>query len=746
MFLPYRKAIIIAFVLLALSLTFALTRLSFIFDFEQFFPEGDPDLEFFQDFIDEFESDDNFLVVAIEHAPTVFDSAFLDNFHETSLALRDARHVLQVQSLTMMQYPVKTPFGVSAVPIIHRKNPARYAGDKERVINDPRFVNNLITEDADALAIGIKTVNQIDLEASKELVADVREILEERGIEDYHMLGRAYFTADIVKIQGREILLVFFAAGFLVIVIMILLFRKPIGVAVALTSIGLALLIFMEILGLMNTKLNAMSAFYPVLMLIVGTSDVIHIMSKYIDELKKGLTKHDAMVTTIKQIGLATLLTSLTTAVGFATLMTSKVAVIREFGMNSAIGVMVAYVVTVLFTTSLLSMFTVDQIIKEDETGNNIWNRILDRSWIWVNSNRNAIWGLSVVTIIFCAFGMSKITTNYKLAANMPTGAKVTDDFLYFEENFAGFRPLEFAITVKGDYQADDYEVMQQVSALEDHLYTYGDIKGIVSQATLYKSMSMMNKSNQRSEYRFPETESEYGRYKRLLDRVPIKDNVVMISRDGTKTRISSRVADIGADAIKEQGLAIDQWVASNIDSTIIEVKRTGTGLIVDKNSVYVRDSLLYGLGLALLIVSVLMGFLFKDLKMLFISLVPNFIPILFAAALLGYFGIDLEAGISIVFAIVFGIAVDDTIHFLSKYKLSRNKGFSVDDSLELTFKETGKAIIFTSIILFFGFAIMLFSAHPPTRTIGMLISVTLMSALFFDLTILPVLMRRFLR
>ena len=746
MFLPYRKWIIGGAVVLALLGGIFLTKLSFIFDFEQFFPEGDPDLAFFRDFIEEFESDDNFLLLAVENEPSVFDSAFLDTFHKLSLEMRQVPHVEKVQSLTMMDYPIKTPFGISAIPIIHQKNPAKYEADRRKVLNDKRFAGNMISEDATSMTIAIKTIDQIGLEDSHALIGGIYDKLEEAGIEDYHMLGRAYFTSEIVKIQGRELILVFFAAGILVIFILIVLFKRPIGVAVALASIGLGLLYFMEVLGMMGAQLNAMSAFYPVLMLIVGTSDVIHIMSKYVDELKKGRQKREAMITTIKQIGMATLLTSATTAVGFASLMTSKVALIREFGMHSAIGVVIAYITTIIFTTSLLSMFTVEQIIKEDESGQNIWDRMLNKSWPWILQNQRKVSLITIASVLICLYGISLIDTNYTISGNLPKGAKVTEDFMYFEEQFSGFRPLEFAIFAQDDLEADDYEVVREVSKLEDHLYTYPDIRSIVSQATLYKSLEQMSNSNRQDAFVFPSSEKKYKRYKRMLDRFPMDDNVVMISEDRKKTRISSRIGDIGAERIKEQGAKIDQWVEENIDSGIIKVKRTGTGLIVDKNSVYVRDSLLYGLGLALVIVSILMGFLFKDLKMLFISLVPNIIPILFAAALLGYLGIDLEAGISIVFAIVFGIAVDDTIHFLSKYKLSRNDGLSVDDALAITFKETGKAIIFTTIILFFGFMIMLFSSHPPSQSIGLMISITLITALLYDLTILPVLIRKFLR
>lgn len=139
------------------------------------------------------------------------------------------------------------------------------------------------------------------------------------------------------------------------------------------------------------------------------------------------------------------------------------------------------------------------------------------------------------------------------------------------------------------------------------------------------------------------------------------------------------------------------------------------------------------------------MGLLFRNIKMLLISLIPNILPLVFAGGLLGFLGIELEAGVSITFAIIFGIAVDDTIHFLSKYKLARDKGLDVEAALELTFTETGKAIVLTSIILFFGFLVMLFSIHPPSVTVGLLISVTLFTALIADLLLIPILIRRFL-
>ena len=746
MFLDYRKYIIAAFILFIPICLYQAYHLKFSFDFEQFFPEGDSDLEFFQDFIKEFETDDNFLLIAVENNPTVFEQDFLKKFHEFTLQVRDLPHVTRVQSLTTMDYPVKTPFGINSIPIIHVNQPSKYDFDKSRILNDKRFVNNFIDEKAQAIVISARTVDAINLSQSKEMIEAYEALLEKFDFEEVHLLGRAYFQDELVEMQINEIIVSTIISSVLIIFILMFIFRKPIGVWIAMTSIGLGLLYFLGIIGLLGRELNIMAALYPVLMLIVGTSDVIHIMSKYVDELKKGIPKREAMIITIKEIGLATLFTSITTAIGFATLMTSNVRPIREFGMNASMGVIIAYVTVIFLTTSLLSLFSKEQIIKESQ-GNDFWKGLMQSWYGKTLRNGKLIVGISAVFVALCFYGMSLITMNYTVLSNLPTTAKITDDFLYFEEKFSGFRPIEFAITVKEDnLTADSYEVLKEVSKIEDKLLENDHFRSIVGLTTIYKSLERMNKGNRADAYSFPPDKKSFLKSKRLVDRMGGSEVAMMVSKDKKKTRISTRIADIGAERIKYEGELIDNWINENVDTSLISIKRTGTGLLIDKNAVYIRDNLLSGLGMALLLVSLMMALLFRNLRMLFVALVPNFIPVIFAAALLGYLGIELEAGVSIVFAVVFGIAVDDTIHFLSKYKLARDKNNSVEESIRITFEETGKAITFTTIILFFGFMVMFFSNHPPSVSVGMLISVTLVGALICDLFLLPVLMRWILK
>lgn len=739
----YRLPVLILFAFLTGLAIIGCLRLkdSFTFDFRQFFPRGDEDLAYFLEFIEDFEGDDNFMLVALERPQGVFDSSFLAQVHQFSLEVRGLPQVQAAQSLTQFGYPIKTPFAVTTVPAIHLDNPARYAADSSRIMQDERFVFNLINEDATALVVLLKTTAMINLDQSRELMGGLEELVATYDFPNHHYLGPANFQVEMVDMQIREVTVSALISGVLVMLIMFIIFRRPLGIIVALTSIGLGLLLFMGLLGLAGRGLTAIAALYPVLMIIVGTSDVIHIMSKYIDELRKGKDKETAIKITIREIGLATLLTSITTAVGFATLITSRIDPIRDFGLNAAIGVLVAYVTVILFTTSLLSYLNVDQIVKLGR-GQAFWDRLLERLYRFSERRRGTIKIGAMVVALLCALGISLITTNYRIETNLPRNRKITEDYQFFERELGGFRPHELAITTQGDNRVTDFAVMQEIGRLEDYVKQFDQLRATGSITAVYRSINQMNNSNRPEAYVLPQDAATYQRYRRMADLIPAVNLNLLVNPEGTKARISSRMTDTGADSIKVFMERTDDWIAANIDSSLISVKQTGTGVIIDKNAEYIRRNLLQGLGLAIVIVCCLMALLFRNWRILLVSLVPNLFPLLIAGALLGFVGIELEAGVSIVFAVIFGIAVDDTIHFLSKYKLARNKGMNIDEAIHLTFRETGKAIMLTSVVLFFGFLVMLFSIHPPSVTIGLLISLTLASALLSDLFLIPPLLK----
>ncbi len=733
-----RIPIIVAFALMAIySLTF-INKLNFQFDFESFFPTDDPDLAIFKDFIKDFETDDNFLLIGLKRQDGIFEQKFLEDVHDLTVKSRDVPFVLEAESITKLVYPLVTPFGITSIAAVDIDDPSKYPQQRERLLQDERLLDYLISRDGKSTIIALKTVDAITLDQSYEMLEGIESLIASYDFEEDHILGRANFQKELVRMQVREIMVSTIIAGSLVFFVMLFIYRKALTVFIALTSIGLGMTLFMGFLGVSGQTLSAMTGLYPILMIIVGTSDVIHIMSKYLDELEKGHSKNESILTTIKEIGLATLLTSVTTAVGFTTLLTSRIMPIREFGINAAIGVMIAYITVVLFTCALLSFFDLTKLTSP-KTRTNFWTKWMTKAYD-ASFKKKAIWFSILGFVVFCSIGISMVTTNYKIESNLPLGAKITKDYQFFEREFVGFRPVEVAVTTDGNIY--DYKVMSEINKVEDKFKEDGYFKAIRSQTMIYKSIAQMFGGNTVQSYRFPETEEEYTKYVSVASKIPKLSNNILVGKNAKKARIISRMNDVGADSTKLIVEKLEDWIYANTDTSLVSFDITGTSMLLDKNVEYARRSLLTGLCIAILIIGFLMVLLFKNLKYLVIALIPNIFPLVFAGAILGFLNIELEAGITIVFAIIFGIAVDDSIHFLSRFKIGRLKGYSVEKSLKATFLETGKAICITSIILFFGFMVLLFSVHPPSRSIGILIGITLVTALLSDLFIIPLLIR----
>src|SRR6056297_329305 len=743
-FWKLRKVFIGLFIFLFVLSAAGIPRLKFNFSFEQFFPNEDEDLEFFMDFVEDFETDDNFLLLAFERQPDIFESDFLKRVDSVSRAIKTMPYVQQVQSLTQLKFPRKTPFGPVPIPVLDWSDSTQLVQASKQLPKDPRFSGKLISESGTDLIVFVKTTDNLTIEQARELRAELDPLLEGYAPQPVRTLGRAYITTELVDMQIWEVGKSSVIAAGLIAIVMFFLFRNRVGIFISLTSILVTLFLFFGYLAWTGRSLSVMSALFPIIMIIVGTSDVIHIMSKYLDEGARDKSRKRALFITIQEIGLATFLTSITTAIGFASLSYSRITSIQEFGFNAAVGVMIAYITVIFFTSAWLSFYDHSALRKQGRV-DDWWSQKLKAVYQFTLRRSKWIWWSLPVGLAIALWGISLVSTNYNITDNLPEGYKITEDFTYFERIFGGYRPYEYAIEVEDEGEIWDYEKMKAISDLESYLKGLDYIQRVTGPAEIFSFLHMYENQNQVDSFAFPPSRQVYEDYVDQLNRLPVQMATQnLIGRNAKKARVSSTIQDIGADSVKAAQAHIRDWFEPRAEKAQLSFKATGTGVILDKNAEYVRSSLLSGLLLAVGIVSLIMALLFRSGSMLFIALVPNIVPLVMAGALLGFTGTELEAGIAIIFAVVFGIAVDDTIHFLSKYKLARNKGLDQETALQITFTETGKAILLTSIILFAGFMILFFSAHPPTRTVGWLIAVTLVSALAADVMIIPLLLRRF--
>ena len=742
--LAFKKSILGLFILLGIISSFLLFNLKFSFDFSQFFPEGDDDLIFYQDFIAEFGVDDSFLLIAIENDDTVFEADFLKRFDAFSKRTKELPYVIENQSITTLFYPLKTSFGYSRLPIIHLNDSTRYAADWKKIKDDNIFINTLIDENAGSLVVSLETKDALDYAQSKELLTALRTMLKTHGFDDYHLVGRTFFYEALVNMQKQELIRTTIFATLLVLIILFLVYRRTAVVAIAISSIILALLLFLGVLSLLGKELNTLSSFYPILLLIVGTSDVIHIMDDYLAKLRSGFERQQAMVHTLKEVGISTLLTSVTTAIGFASLLTSKSSVVSGFGINSAMGVLIAFITVVGFACSLLLLIDEKHILPKKDVSTK-WALGLSKINLFTQKFPNRILFFSVVFTGVCLWGLSKVNTNYQIKESLPKGSAIANDFEFFQNNYGGFRPLEVAVTAQGAYKVTDFVVAKEIEKAAQKLKQLAPVRNVQSVNIFYKGLHKANNLNQSEYFVLPEQLETFEMYKTEVKKIARRPFRKYVNANETKSRITAKVLDVGLDTLNTVYQKFNSFVATQVDSNMVKFRLTGTGILLDKNAYYVKDSLIQGLLMGLLLVAFIMAILFKNLKLLLISLLPNLLPLLFAAALLGFLDIPLEATISVVFAVVFGIAVDDTIHFLGRYKIGLAKGLSKEESLQITFAETGRALIITTLVLFFGFLVLLFSVHTPSITIGLLVSVTLLTALVLDLLLLPVLIRKLL-
>ncbi len=740
----YAWLLIGVFLILAILGGINAGKLRFSFDFNQFFPKGDPDLLFYEQFQEDFGSDDSFLLLAVENKTSVFNTSFLERFQHLTREIGSLPHVKKSQSLTSFSYPLKTSFGYTLLPVIHPNDSSRFTSDWENIRKDSLLLNTLIDRQGKSMMIVIETEESLDYETSVQLLGELTQALRNHDLTSFYMIGRATFYTAIVNMQKKEFLMTSVAVLLLTSIILFLVYRRLELVGITVVSIIAGLSIFLGFLSLIGNDLNLMSLFYPLLLVIVGTSDIIHILDAYLREVERGLDKLSAIRTTLLAVGISTLLTSLTTAAGFATLLFSKLEFIQAFGFNAAIGVMIMYVTVVLFTCPMLFLLKPGTSVRIEKR-NHIWKRVLQKLNDFTIRRPGAILSGCILLLALFVTGTFSIVTNYKFSTSLPRDSKISRDFTFFQEHYFGFRPFEVAVLPKNNVKVTDYLVAREVEKVTYKMTRLPAMGNIRSHNMFYKVVNRAYHLNRQDQYLFPSSQSAYEDLRKEARRLAGRRWNTFVNSDSTKGRITANLLDAGSDSLTAIYAVLKQYIQEQTDTSMVEFRLTGKGLLLDKNAAYVRSSLLQGLVFAMLLVCLLMGLLFKNVKVVLISLLPNVLPLLFSAAILGYLKIPLEAPLSLVFAIGFGISVDDSIHFLTKYKWCLSRGLGKEEAIAKTYAETGKALVVTTFVLIFMFLTLLFSSHQPTMMIGILISATMFVALLADLLLLPVLIRKFL-
>jgi len=734
---------------MTLFMGWRVSKIGFDYDFESFFPQDDPETAFYLDFRDRFETDNDFLIVGIEGREGIYDQAFLTAVDAYTDSLSALPYVSQVLSPTRITEPVRMGLSVISRPLLRWQSPdslvARHLkSDSARISNHPTWKGSFIAEDGSALSIQIRHRQMLSKQGCDSLAAAVNDLVQ-GWPHKTHVAGRAVAQKYYVDVMQREVVL-FMGIGVCILVLFLwIAFQSTWGVAIPLLVVLLSGLWTLGIMELTGKSIDVMTIVLPTIIFVVGISDVVHILSRYYEELREGQTQMGAIRSAFKEVGLATFLTTVTTAVGFLTLTTSSVVPIRDFGIYAAAGVGVAYVLAFSLLPAVMILYPAPSVSR---SGRGVWwNRQLHFGFRRVLRSPRTI---SMVTLLLSGLavaGAFQIKVDNVLLEDLSEDDPFRREFEFFEQRFAGVRPFELAVAVPPGLDIMDREIQLEMAAITAYLEEQYGVGSIVSSDRLLAQINRLNHGDQAGFHRLPGSQREINKVVDQTRRAGGDEAWNLVVDDATHSlRVFGKLPDLGAQHYRKKSKAFHQWHDEAFPESLLELRMTGTARLIDLNVGSLASDMTLGLSIAFLIVALIAGLMFRNASMVVIALLPNFLPLLMIAGIMGWVGIDLKLSTSIIFTIAFGIAVDDTIHFISKLRLQLAKGRTIGYAVKRTFMSAGKAIIITSIILCGGFITLGLSSFLGTFYIGVLISLTLLLAVVADLFVLPWLVFSLLR
>ncbi|MEM9857625.1 MAG: MMPL family transporter [Bacteroidota bacterium] len=733
-------------ILLIITITLGafIPNVKFNYVFEDFFPVGDPDLEYYREFKANFENDNNYLLIGLVDTAGIFNPSFMSRVDTLSKQLRELEGITSVTSITTVKRAIISQAGVYQIPYIRVNEPARYKKDSSIIYRSPLLVEALVSKDGKSTAILLKHEEVFSKEDSDRISNSVINLIRNSGFSKYHVAGKIHAQQVFINKLQEELTLFVGASIILIILFLSFAYRSWWGVIIPLIVVLVSVVWVMGVVGVTDKGLDFIMVLLPTIMFVVAMSDVVHIMTKYIEQLRLGFSKVASIRVTFKEVGLATFLTSLTTAVGFLTLLTASIKPIQGFGIFTAIGVVIAFIVA--FTLLPASLILLPKPKVSDKlVHRSKWFGFMSKSFLQVLKNGKKVMILNSLLLAVAIYGISQIYINTYLIEDLPADDPLKQDFTFFDQHFGGSRPFELTAASSSELSVFDERVLNEINKVSNYLRDTFMAGNIIGPHTVAMAINQSINGGRTDFFKLAESKYEKKQLKRNLKRLLKKGELnTLVTDDLLLARISARVNDIGSAISLQRTKDLQHFINASVDTSLVTFKVTGTSNLIDKNNEYVARNMFEGLGIAFGVVAIIAGLLFRSFRMVLITLIPNVIPLVTVAGIMGIFGITLKLSTSIVFTIAFGIAVDDTIHFTSKLKLELDKGKSLLYALKRTYLSTGKAIVVTSIILSGGFLTLILSSFGGTFYTGLLISLTLILAVIVDLTLLPVLVAYF--
>ncbi len=499
-------------------------------------------------------------------------------------------------------------------------------------------------------------------------------------------------------------------------------------------------------IGWFGYEITVLSALIPPLIIVIGVPNAVFLINKYQQEIKKHGQQAKALQRVITKIGNATLMTNITTASGFATFVFVDSKLLREFGILASVNIISIFVLALLIVPVLYSFMPLPKKKHLSHLETKWIENVVNWMEKMVKHRRITVYIATVIIIITSIIGVYKIRVSGSLIEDMPKSMEFYKDIKFFEKEFGGIMPLEILIDTKKDKGVMKLSVLKKMDKINEAIASFPELSKPISVVNLVKYSKQAYYKGNPKYYQLP-TGQEQG-YIFAYTKNSNSDASMLktfVDSTGRYARITTFMKDIGTDKMDIIQKRLKTVIDKEFPSEKYSVSLTGKALVFIKGTNFLITNLVISLSLAILLIALFMAWMFRSPQMILISLIPNILPLLITAGLMGYFNIPIKPSTILVFSIAFGISVDDTIHFLAKYRqeLLASK-WKVKSSVYAALRETGVSMFYTSIVLFFGFLVFTLSSFGGTIALGGLVSVTLLLAMVSNLILLPSLLLTF--
>lgn len=750
--LRYRFTNLIIIGLLAIFMGYQATKVELSYEMAKMLPASDPTSIQYEKFREQFGEDGSVFFVGIQDEK-LFKLDEFNDWYDLTNNIKTIEGVKEVVSIGKIYQLIKNTEEkkFDFKPIITKKPSTQQELDSiKEVIYSLPFYNGLLYNKESNVSMMMITLDKEMLNTKNrvQLIYDIRNTIEEFTSKhkiEAHYSGLPYIRTITSKKVEDELQLFIYAALIIAAFILLVFFRSLTAVFFTIIIVIINVVCVMGTISFLGYKITMLTGILPPLLIVIVVENCIFLLNKYHNEYVAHGNKIKALSRVVRRIGNANLLTNATTAAGFAAFIVTGNKILVEFGIIASINIILAYLLTLFLIPIFFSYLPPPKKrhLKHLEKGN--VGKILDKVVYIVQHHRIWVYIIAGIIIFVGIMGITKLKTTGNIVDDIPHKDPLYVDLMFFEEHFKGVMPLEITIDTKKKKGVLRLSNLKKIDELQQILAKYPELSKPLSLVEVAKFSKQAFYNGNEKMYELPNNQ-EKNFILGYIPKLEGNDEKSLINsfvdKDLSITRISVQMANIGTKDIQRIMDELKPQIEKLFPSERYDVNITGTSVVFLKGTNYLVGNLMTSLLLALSIICALMALLFTSGRMIGISLIPNLIPQLMTAGMMGFFAISIKPSTILIFSIALGISVDNAIHFLSRYRLQlKLNNWNIKESVLSALRETGYSMIYSSVVLFFGFAIFTQSSFGGTEAMGYLIAFTLLVALLSNLFILPTLL-----